>query len=145
MDDCLFKPVNLQILTEKLGPLLATPGHMGKEPRVFDPATLPVELRAAGVFAEFAETLIESLKEDSELLNAQRDNLSADNGQIAEVAHKLLGAARLVNANQLVEACRQLMTSTTDENMAAVLQAADELVAALQQSLPSTVVRTTNE
>lgn len=145
MDDCLFKPVNLQILTEKLRPLLATPGHTGKEPWVFDPATLPAELRVAGVFAEFAETLIESLKEDGELLNAQREHLSADNGQIAEVAHKLLGAARLVNADRLAEACRWLMTNTTDENMAAVQQAVDELVTALQQSLSSTAAWTTNE
>lgn len=138
MDDCLFKPVNLQILTEKIRSLSAKPCPTNKDESLFDPATLPAELRAAGIFSEFVETLIESLKEDCGWLNAQRDHRPPRHDQIAEVAHKLLGAARLVNADRLAEACRQLVANNDSDNMDSVQQAAIELIAALQQSLQST-------
>lgn len=143
MNDCLFKPLNLQILTEKLRTLSVEPGDAGSDLRIFDPAALPAELRVAGVFNEFVATLIESLDEDCAELNALRDHRSSDNGQIAEVAHKLLGAARLVHADLLAEACRRLAASGDIDDMDAVVQAATDLIGVLQQSLSLADTRTT--
>lgn len=100
-------------------------------------------MRVAGVFNEFVATLIESLDEDCAELNALRDHRSPDNGQIAEVAHKLLGAARLVHADLLAEACRRLAASGDIDDMDAVVQAATDLIGVLQQSLSLADTRTT--
>lgn len=105
MNDCLLKPIGLHALGEHLAgvpvqnPPAATPllDLKGLEPIIGD---CPQELR------RLLETLLRSSPEDQQRLQAidTHDNPLP----LKNVAHQILGVARIVQAEALMEACEKL-------------------------------------
>ncbi|MGX5011164.1 ATP-binding protein [Enterobacter asburiae] len=141
MDDCLFKPMNLTILTEKLQQIPREEvDSLVKDSLIFDRHCLPPELRQPAIFAEFTRTLLVCLQEDAEALRAQATAYPLHPESLAELAHKLAGAAKLVHADSLINACQALENRTEMDAVNAVLVEVERLSTALQHCL-----RTTNE
>lgn len=130
MDDCLFKPVRLKTLKQKLQALSVRSSH--EQHAVFDAEKLPDELRAPAVFQAFIQTLIASLEEDAAALAAEGKRKTGRQQEIAGLTHRLIGGARLAQAARLEAACRQLQSSQTVENTDKVLLETQLLIAALR-------------
>ncbi|QBH97588.1 hypothetical protein EKN56_14970 [Limnobaculum zhutongyuii] len=136
MNDCLFKPINLKGLMEKLATLITTSpeSESEAEPVTFNVASLPAALQQPEVLAEFITTLQQCLTEDAAALTAEaeRETLNVEN--IAALAHKLAGSAHLVHDAGLAQACQQLRQQCDREGIARVQQH----IASLQMQLRTT-------
>ncbi|MHC6224819.1 transporter substrate-binding domain-containing protein [Pseudomonas sp. X10] len=103
MDDCLLKPISLQALGQRL---TAAP-HLGWPPACFNLQGL------AAIVGEdprehdrLLKALCHSLREDLHgLMSIEPCN---DSTALADQAHKILSAGRMLEAKVLVEACEQL-------------------------------------
>ncbi|WP_392565416.1 transporter substrate-binding domain-containing protein [Utexia brackfieldae] len=106
MDDCLFKPINLKGLMEKLATI--TPIVSAPPLQAFDVTSLPVALQQPEILAEFMVTLQQCLTEDSAALSAEAEHAELDVDNLAALAHKIAGSAHLVHDTELANACDQL-------------------------------------
>ena len=105
MDDCLLKPIGLHSLGQRLAsvtvrmPVTSTPllDLKGLEPIIGD---CPQELR------RLLETLLRSSPEDQQRLQAT--DTHGNPLPLKNVAHQILGVARIVQAEALMQACEQL-------------------------------------
>lgn len=136
MDDCLFKPVKLSALKEKLHALSAH--ALTDAQAIFDPEKLPAELKTPAIFREFLQTILTSLEEDSAALVTEANRMPLRQAEIAELAHKMLGGARLAQAAQLIAACQMLQETQKPETLENVQYEARRLIAALQGVLGTT-------
>ncbi|MFC5699478.1 ATP-binding protein [Pseudomonas sp. GCM10022186] len=117
MDDCLVKPIGLDVLEEKLfglaggEPSAETLSGGGVEleagPQLFDLAPLtPLTGGDPGLIRNLVTELLNTNRRDLEPLVqlAERDDAPG----LAELAHRLKGAARVVRAELLIAACNRL-------------------------------------
>ncbi|BBP75741.1 hybrid sensor histidine kinase/response regulator [Pseudomonas sp. Ost2] len=137
MDDCLFKPISLTALNKKLVDLRPLP---------FDP---PFSIEGLNALTGGEPLLVRRLMD--ELLNSCRNDrdelialpLQSGPGAFMDMAHKIRGAARIIQARTLVERCEHLekaceqnvSANVIDNARAAILEAMSALEAALQQHL----------
>nr|CAG38882.1 putative histidine kinase BvgS [Bordetella holmesii] len=104
MDGCLFKPLDIDTLQQRLHPLAVRKAE--QRPMPFSPTTFrPQELLdLTGADAAMARHIIEGLiktnREDSAAL-AQAARIG-DNPAVADLAHRISGGARVVAADQAV-------------------------------------------
>lgn len=133
MDDCLFKPVNLAMLRNKLATLPPIEREQSEQQAPFLVMDLPPELRQPQVLQEFITTLITCMEEDGEQLQQQLQLRSIDLAIIKALAHKLAGAARLVKADRLNQACQALHDSPSQATATKVLDEAQLLVNELRK------------
>ncbi|MGE9551283.1 ATP-binding protein [Erwinia amylovora] len=129
MDDCLFKPVTLKGLKEKLDTLTTTLSDI--DARRFNISRLPDELRTPAVFREFIQTLLASLREDRTTLDEESCCSPLRQAEIAKLAHRIIGGARLVQAAELEKACRDLQETVTPDSLKKVRQEVERLIAEL--------------
>ena len=107
MDDCLFKPISLTLLSQRLA-MLEPLFHC---PEVFNADTLSP---LTGGDKERTRLLLE------ELLRSNCQDLKTllelpDNGELqafVEMAHRIKGAARIVGAQSLINNCEALEQAT---------------------------------
>jgi len=109
MNDCLLKPISLRTLSEHLANVTPLPEFTALQPRrtAFDVASVR---RVAGDDPadqkRFLQLLQQSLKDDCTVL------MSLDPEQqalaIVEQAHKILSAARMLDAQAMMEVCELL-------------------------------------
>ncbi|RAU44601.1 response regulator [Pseudomonas sp. RIT412] len=109
MDDCLFKPISLTALNDRLARIPPTPAAKAPEA-----SQLPFEMDSivtlTGDRPEMIEHLIKQLisscRDDA---NELREAISRGNRQgIHDTAHKIKGAARIISANEVIALCTQL-------------------------------------
>lgn len=137
MDECLIKPIGLDALQRALG-VLARERQQGAEPldegALFDLA--PLQPLTGGDEALVRNLLGELLATNRKDLVALAPLLEAGDAEgLAELAHRLIGAARVVKAAGVIAACRQLMAATADAppDGARLRQAGDALARALTE------------
>ncbi|MGU0760859.1 transporter substrate-binding domain-containing protein [Pseudomonas aeruginosa] len=126
MNECLIKPIGLDVLEERLLALGfadddlpvtidAEPVAIPSDPRLYDLDSLhaltggePTMLR------RLLDELLTSNRKDLETLEGlvQRQ----ETGELAELAHRIKGAARVVRGEQLVESCRRLEDACLSPN-----------------------------
>ncbi|NBF06151.1 transporter substrate-binding domain-containing protein [Pseudomonas sp. Fl5BN2] len=118
MNDCLVKPISLDELEERL----LSMGQVDDDDREHLPPPAQTSARSPQVFdLESLHTLVGSEPTTlnhilSELLSNNRTDLQTltsllqeqSTAELAELAHRIKGAARMVKGEQLVESCRQL-------------------------------------
>ncbi|BAN46154.1 ATP-binding protein [Metapseudomonas resinovorans] len=147
MDDCLVKPIGLDILAERINqkaaqPLPATPARESVDaglPGVFDLAPLgPL----TGGDPQLVRNLLEELRSTNRRDLAQLDALQQGDDRLAlsELSHRLKGAGRVIRASGLIAACEQLealcrTAAPLDVGVEAVRQAIQELEGALADYL----------
>ena len=123
MDDCLFKPISLTLLSQHLAALV--PLDTGNE--AFNLESLNA---LSGGDNERKQRLLE------ELLRSNGQDLKAlmhlpDNGDLkpfADIAHRIKGAARIVGAAQLIKHC-EILEHASQSNL---IQARNDVQAAMQ-------------
>ena len=117
MDDCLFKPISLTALNDRLSkvmPLRATSaqgavvavatGTVKPPQEVFDPLTIEALTGGrADMNARLLDQLIDSIRQDRAELNA-----STLPEQLKDIGHKVRGAANIISATAVIEACEAL-------------------------------------
>jgi two-component system sensor histidine kinase EvgS len=102
MDDCLFKPLSLSALSQWVDGIKTCPG------------VLPFSLNGLHLLTGGNPNLNRRLL--TELLNSNRLDLQSlldmthpqDNQQLLDMAHKIKGAARIVQAAQVIDSCEAL-------------------------------------
>ena len=138
MDDCLFKPISLTLLSQHLAALV--PLDTGNE--AFNLESLNA---LSGGDNERKQRLLE------ELLRSNGQDLKAlmhlpDNGDLkpfADIAHRIKGAARIVGAAQLIKHCEILEHASPSNliqarnNVQASMQALEQVLARQLQKLAS--------
>lgn len=110
MDDCLFKPVGLDILRQRLKsgmPQTNVLNPAWREGLRFDP--MSIDNLAGGDAAlvnRFLAELLLSNEQDGQRLRAAVDQV--DPGAIRDAAHSIVGIARMIDAAVLIHACVSL-------------------------------------
>jgi two-component system sensor histidine kinase EvgS len=136
MDDCLFKPLNLNELAERLHRVAPGPGRR----EVVDAAVLgdgfdlsSLRQLTGGDLAS-VKTLLRDLQQSNHedlqrLGQLQRDT---DFAGLADLVHRVKGGARIIKARHLLRACEQL-ESACAQSLA--VERIDPLVDALRQAM----------
>nr|WP_271410274.1 transporter substrate-binding domain-containing protein [Pseudomonas sp. Q1-7] len=115
MDDCLIKPIGLDLLEEKLRAAAGGEPVVEAEPAqpeaetgaLFDLAPLtPLTGGDASLIRNLVNELLETNRRDLEPLAVLAEQ--GDAPGLAELAHRLKGAARVVRAEPLIAACVSL-------------------------------------
>ncbi|MGF6591185.1 transporter substrate-binding domain-containing protein [Pseudomonas sp. 2835] len=122
MDDCLLKPISLNALGQRL----ARAPLMSARPAI--PAQLPFDLQglepvvgnSVNDLRQLLEELLRSFRRDGALLKALDPDRDA--AQLMSQAHKILGPARIIQANGLIRACEQLEADCQTRLTPAVLK-----------------------
>ena len=131
MDDCLFKPISLTALSERLSRISARPAcedvtrnrpaAPGNPPTSFDISSIK---ELTGNRPEMIEVLmtqlISSCREDAREL----ENLSArgDRRALQDIAHKIKGAAQIISARNVIDSCVQLEQACSTDADAQALE-----------------------
>ncbi|KAA8692063.1 PAS protein [Pseudomonas caricapapayae] len=103
MDDCLFKPISLSMLSERLAaisPLAHTPL----------PFSLDSVSNLTGNRPEMVERLLTQLRQSNheDRLLLARLTPEDNRDKTRDLAHRIKGAARIISASRLVDACEAL-------------------------------------
>lgn len=152
MDDCLFKPISLTALSERLNRIHPLEVSQDKIPGL-SADTHSETFNIGSVHAltghrpemirRLLEQLLRSSQEDRHELNLlnPRDDRSA----LSQMAHKIKGAARIIRADRVIETCEAMETACTDASPSTVIDkclkamnsAMTDLERALQEQLSS--------
>jgi len=140
MDDCLFKPISLSALNDRLSRVGVRPGRPEQQ-RGSPPFEMSSIVALTGDRPEMIQHLIDQLirscRDDAaELVQA---SARGDRQEIHDVAHKIKGAAKIISAGRVIDLCGQLELACDDhagETLLAPLgQRLVEAMAALEQGL----------
>ncbi|MDR9749996.1 transporter substrate-binding domain-containing protein [Pseudomonas sp. SZMC_28357] len=112
MDDCLFKPIGLHDLSQRLAGQL--PDHGAAVDEVAESASTAIDLSNLRQLAGSDVALIEHLLAD--LASSNQEDLErlhvlqarGDRAGLRALAHRIKGGARIVRAQRLVQACEQV-------------------------------------
>ncbi|WP_024695362.1 Hpt domain-containing protein [Pseudomonas syringae] len=123
MNDCLFKPISLALLSEKLA-------HLEPVVHTAPAFNLSSVHSLTGERPEMVKRLLAQLlqsnREDRQLLATLM--LEGRRNDVREMAHRIKGAARIISAAQVVKACDALEAACEPDATDAQLQAAHEVV-----------------
>ncbi|MBC3954141.1 transporter substrate-binding domain-containing protein [Pseudomonas triticifolii] len=123
MNDCLFKPISLALLSEKLA-------HLEPVVHTAPAFNLSSVHSLTGERPEMVKRLLAQLlqsnREDRQLLTTLM--LEGHRDDVREMAHRIKGAARIISAAQVVKACDALEAACEPDATDAQLQAAHEVV-----------------
>lgn len=153
MDDCLFKPIGLSSLSERLLRI-----HPAAPPPRKSPEALPAS--DSGIFnmgsvhaltgdrPEMIRRLLEQLLHSSQEDRVELARLLAQDaaGALSQMAHKIKGAARIIRAARVIESCEAMEAACGDDRLAdtidsckqAMISAMTELEQALREELART-------
>ncbi|MBM5457781.1 transporter substrate-binding domain-containing protein [Pseudomonas sp. P66] len=122
MDDCLLKPICLKTLSQHLAGIAPLPEReTADDCRLFNLHGLhPLVGDCAADMQALLEQLLESLGRDRTAMEALDTNLQAH--QLKSEAHRILGAARIIQATVLINACEQLESRCSADASTATLK-----------------------
>ncbi|MNJ09682.1 Virulence sensor protein BvgS precursor [compost metagenome] len=145
MDDCLLKPISLKALGMRLAKAQPLPPRQSPAP-LFDLQALgPVVGDSAADLQRLLEKLHCNLAKDRTTLEELDPCHQAE--QLMSEAHRMLGAARIIQADTLINACEQLEsaceaklpTATLEQLQQQLLIATTAVESALEQHLLDSV------
>jgi two-component system sensor histidine kinase EvgS len=113
MDDCLFKPISLESLKQRLDRfepvVVAVPADQAAEEQTDDIDFASLEKLVRGdqtAMRELLNDLAQSNQQD--MARLAEDCSTQDWQELSDLAHKVKGGARIVKARRLILACEQL-------------------------------------
>jgi CheY-like chemotaxis protein len=124
MDDCLFKPISLKALNERLDKIHPS-GHRQTEasaPAVFEMDSVSL---LTGDRPEMIQRLLEQLLQSCQQDREELAGLMAkeDQDAIGLIAHKIKGAARIIRAIQVIDRCEALEDACAEAEPAEIIEA----------------------
>jgi two-component system sensor histidine kinase EvgS len=129
MDDCLFKPIGLNSLSERLSHVHPHPGAGPEGETIQSSWVTPQEAFNMGSVSaltgerpEMTRRLLEQLLRSSEEDRLELTALTPgiDHSGLRHLAHRIKGAARIIRATRVIETCEALESTvleTTPENI----------------------------
>ncbi|KAA5839259.1 transporter substrate-binding domain-containing protein [Pseudomonas chlororaphis] len=113
MDDCLFKPISLESLKQRLDRfepvVVAVPADQAAEEQIDDIDFASLEKLVRGDQAAMRELLNDlALSNQQDMARLAEDCSTQDGQELSDLAHKVKGGARIVKARRLILACEQL-------------------------------------
>ena len=133
MDDCLFKPISLTLLSQRLNAI----DPPDQKPEIINIESLySLSGRDESKTKRLLEELLRSNRDDLESL--LKLPLTEDPEPFNNLAHRIKGAARIVGAQDLIEQCEaleQASPSTLQACRAAVQRAMESLEEAMVNEL----------
>ncbi|MCF5705892.1 transporter substrate-binding domain-containing protein [Pseudomonas syringae] len=134
MDDCLFKPISLAVLSEKLARL----SPLSHTPPAFKLGSVS---RLTGDRPEMVSRLLAELlrsnREDRQRLAEHALERRLDD--LRDMAHRIKGAARIISASRVVDACHALElaceSATSETDLHACHEAVDRTLLELEHAL----------
>lgn len=113
MDDCLFKPVTLNSLAEKLQPLTTRSDQEDMTSVDFCLDKLPAELSSPNTQQAFLSLLAVSLREELGLLNTWQSTSNASLEELQSLLHRIRGGVRFIGAEVLCQQCLAIEMSAS--------------------------------
>lgn len=139
MDDCLFKPIGLQVLSSALAGVTPQPA----DPTPLAPAAnapTEIDLGSLELLAGNNRELLDNLLAEVATSNAQdQRHLKAAHAEgdplaLLDLAHRIKGGARMVNARRLILGCERLEQACSEPvDPVALEQAVQDLQDAMQR------------
>lgn len=139
MDDCLFKPIGLQVLSSALAGVTPQPA----DPTPLAPAAngpAEIDLGSLELLAGNNRELLDNLLAEVATSNAQDQrhlkaaHAEGDPQALLDLAHRIKGGARMVNARRLILGCERLEQACSEPVDPVVLeQAVQDLQDAMQR------------
>lgn len=135
MDDCLFKPVPLTMLADVLDQVVDSPSAPSSAANGLSLDELIVLTGHKGDrLAKLLQTYLKGIGAD---IDALQSTAADDVGQLSALAHRIKGAAEIIQAQAVLDACHQLETNcesgTVPEPLIQALTTAlEQLATALQ-------------
>lgn len=132
MDDCLFKPISLNTLNERLARISPLANPPVSTPLPYDMESLR-RLTGGQPMMERAllEQLARSAYEDRLLLNEAAETSKLET--LADVAHRIKGAARIIHASTLIDACESLELACTENDTSLAIRRAHDVERRLRE------------
>lgn len=124
MDDCLFKPISLKTLNERLDKIhpRARQHLETAVPDIFDMGSVSL---LTGDRPEMVQRLLEQLLhscgQDREELTGL--NAAIRQADIRQMAHKIKGAARIIRAVQVIDRCEALEDACSEDEPVEIIEA----------------------
>lgn len=114
MNDCLFKPISLEDLQQKLNSFRGELDRGGPR-QSFLPSSLD---KLTGGNKQLIEQLLQELlsANEADLAKLQSAVHNSELGEAKSIAHKIKGAAKIITATTIVTLCEQLEQSETSED-----------------------------
>lgn len=125
MDDCLFKPISLTALSERLSDI--APQQMVAKPPSYN---LDSVRNLTGDRPEMIQRLlIQLISSNQEDRQALADLIAGDDrNSLKEMAHKIRGAARIIRASTVIEACEALEDACNEDASQSVIRACQQTI-----------------
>jgi two-component system sensor histidine kinase EvgS len=124
MDDCLFKPISLKALNERLEKILPRAGRALETStcEVFDMGSVSL---LTGNRPEMVQRLLEQLLQSCEQDRQELSGLSAlaSRADMRQMAHKIKGAARIIRAVQVIDRCEALEDACGEAETVEIIEA----------------------
>jgi two-component system sensor histidine kinase EvgS len=146
MNKCLFKPITLEELSECTGSIAPTPQETASDgPDDMDTfniaATYQLTRGDKTLAAQLLNELVRSNRSDLDELQTMAGKF--DLTGVASLAHRVRGAARIVQAKHLIEACMELEAAakshdTTPELLAEAVQSLKMTIENLERAILAT-------
>nr|WP_246238015.1 transporter substrate-binding domain-containing protein [Pseudomonas akapageensis] len=116
MNDCLFKPISLTSLGQRLAAIAVQPRSTTPQQEVV--FCLAAVGALTGDDPQMLDRLITEILQSSREDQVQLQNLplQEDRQALLAMAHKIKGAARIVQAQRLIQCCEKLEASCTGEH-----------------------------
>lgn len=136
MDDCLFKPISLSDLSARLTsvvPAVVIPADPGPSPTIEG-----IDLTSLEQLSRGDAVAIRSLLQDLATSNAQDMTrliqlfTQHDLTGLSDLAHRVKGGARIIQASWLIECCEVLEVGCKGLNSAVLTEAVDALQQAME-------------
>ncbi|MBV4487232.1 transporter substrate-binding domain-containing protein [Pseudomonas sp. SWRI153] len=138
MDDCLFKPISLKDLNQRLVAIVPNPRPAVEVPD--NPSAVgDIDLASLEQLTRGDPDSIKSLLSDLATSNAQdmarllRLFTAHDMPGLADLAHRVKGGARIIKANALIQACEALEIASEGLDTRRVTEAVDALQQAMEK------------
>ncbi|WHS63248.1 transporter substrate-binding domain-containing protein [Pseudomonas sp. G2-4] len=130
MDDCLFKPISLRDLHARLASV--TPDAESASSNDIDLTSLEqLTGNDSTAIKQLLKELVNSNAEDAARL--RRLSAQQDLPGLADLAHRIKGGARIIQAQRLIAACEALENACRSSDRTLLAQAVDDLHQAMEQ------------
>ncbi|MFK3645676.1 transporter substrate-binding domain-containing protein [Pseudomonas protegens] len=143
MNDCLIKPISLDELEERLlcagkiedeeREVVSPQQAFARSPQVFDLESLHTLVGSEPtILHHILNELLSNNRTDRKILTSLMQEQAT--AELAELAHRIKGAARVVKGEQLVESCRQLEEAclSPEPVMNLVTESVEQVLQAMQ-------------
>ncbi|MCJ8206317.1 transporter substrate-binding domain-containing protein [Pseudomonas sp. RGM2987] len=131
MDDCLFKPISLKQLSARLASVVPDDSAATTSPDIDLSSLEQLTGGDTNAIQQLLQELVRSNAEDGARLRRLSSQHNA--AGLADLAHRIKGGARIIQARRLVNACEALENACRGADGVSLGQAVEDVLQAMEQ------------